>query len=1195
MAQKSFTQTLLGWFVNLLEDGRDLLTGEDTRKAIIADLGGNPSARSAPPTFPPAGLASAKAYRDAAEPDIEGFLAGIQDVRACVEALRSFVDSLDLDDKSEVADEVFRDLLDILAMNFVRLRAPLLYYSLQATSFAEDFSSVYGGRFGGFTGLGRAFRRLFEFLCSPSGFRAQVNFDDEAGVQRISDLTLLALAGLTTYGKLKVPKADDVMYGWDLVPGVPGSDLPTAVDRALARMLTVKFTGTHKGPITDGAPLTGTSLTSIAFLPRTQGGSGVFLSVGGGYEIDAEISKPWYISGQMQSTGTVSCLVRDSTGFEINGPDVGSDFRGGLAIEARPDPVTHKAFDIRLAPGTGIAVGLLRFEVMLTEPEITVKTIVRDGVLSVAKVFDSFLDRVIPADGLRVVCDFAVGYGTARGPFLEGQVPTVGPAGAPATTSPQLAAPGAAPVPPPLPPLPRPESNGPGVSVRIPIGKSLGPLTIHDVQVRVGFEGDGDDRAYLVDAASSVSTKLGPVLARVDRLGLRFAVKLPEDPEKRNLGFCDLDVSPVMPNGVALAIDAKGVVTGGGFLFRDHAQQLYAGVMQLTVHERITVKAFGLIATRLPDGTPGYSLIVFITAEDFRPIPLGMAATLQGIGGIVAINRTFDEQAMQEGLKNNTLGTLLFPRDPIRNAPEIIRNLAVTFPARMGSYLFGVLAKIGWFSPTLVLLELALIFEFGARRRLIALGRISALLPSRQNDLIRLNLDAMGVIDIDQGTASIDAVLVDSRLAHKFVLTGAMALRARWTAGPGTGFVLAVGGLNPRFPPPTGFPKLERITIALAAGNNPRLTCAAYFAITSNTIQFGARAQLYAGAHGFSLEGDVGFDVLVQLAPFHFVADFHASIQLKRGSRSLFKVAVAGELEGPRPLRVSGKASFEIFWCDFTVRFDKTLIEGEKPPLPPAVDVLAELRRAIAAPESWSTVTVGNRQHGVALRPLKPGATLVLDPLGKVVVKQAVVPLNTTRDIDTFGGAPVSGARRFTIAATLNGQGQQNGTVTDQFVPAQFFGMTDEEKLASPSFTEMDAGVVFGSDAVTFEASQVVRSPLTYESIVIDAAGKPSPAPDYELSAGRLAEQTQFGAAASAPVRRVGLARFREADLPKAAVMQTPRWVIASTNDVGTTAPAPGAGATWTELRAEVALLNRRAAPGTRQWQLVPLHETLSE
>src|SRR5690606_20557786 len=138
-------------------------------------------------------------------------------------------------------------------------------------------------------------------------------------------------------------------------------------------------------------------------------------------------------------------------------------------------------------------------------------------------------------------------------------------------------------------------------------------------------------------------------------------------------------------------------------------------VMQLTLGERITVKAFGLVATKLPDGTPGFSLIVFITAEGFKPIPIGMACTLQGIGGIVAVNRTFDEDAMREGLKNKTINSLLFPRDPIRNAPEIIRNLATTFPARSGSYLLGVLVKIGWFTPTLVTLDLALIFEFGAR------------------------------------------------------------------------------------------------------------------------------------------------------------------------------------------------------------------------------------------------------------------------------------------------------------------------------------------------------------------------------------------------------------------------------------------------------------------------------------------------
>ena len=185
-----------------------------------------------------------------------------------------------------------------------------------------------------------------------------------------------------------------------------------------------------------------------------------------------------------------------------------------------------------------------------------------------------------------------------------------------------------------------------------------------------------------------------------------------------------------------------GVASGGGFLFHDVADRDLCGRDAAVDQRALTLTAFGLIATRMPDGSRGYSLLVFITAEDFRPIQLGLGFTLLGIGGMVAINRTFDENVLREGLKNDTLGTLLFPRDPVRNAPAIISALAKAFPARSGSYLLGLLAKIGWFTPTLVLMELALILEFGARKRLLVLGRISALLPSPDNDLVRLNLDA---------------------------------------------------------------------------------------------------------------------------------------------------------------------------------------------------------------------------------------------------------------------------------------------------------------------------------------------------------------------------------------------------------------------------------------------------------------------
>ena len=585
---------------------------------------------------------------------------------------------------------------------------------------------------------------------------------------------------------------------------------------------------------------------------------------------------------------------------------------------------------------------------------------------------------------------------------------------------------------------------------------------------------------------------------------------------------------------------------------------------------------------------------MFITAEDFQPIQLGLGFKLEGIGGMLAINRTFDEAALREGLKNNTLGTLLFPVDPVRNAPEILRNLATVFPARIGSYLFGPMAKIGWATPTLIQMELALILEIGARRRLLVLGRISSILPSRDKDLIRLNMDAMGVFDFDVGTISLDAVLVDSRLLQKFVLTGSMAMRACLVPAR-AGFALAVGGMNPHFSPPVSMPKLDRITINLTSGDNPRFTCDAYFAVTANTIQFGSRATLYAAAYGFSVEGDVGFDVLVQLLPFHFLADFEASIQLKHGSTNLFMVRVTGALEGPRPLRVRAKATFEIFWCDFSIDFDKTLIDGEQPAPPPAVNALDELTRALSLPESWNADLPRERRHGVTMRKLPVGAPLSLDPLGELMVRQSVLPLNTNRDLDVFGGAPLSGARRFTItAATLNSTTHSVRPARDLFAPAQFFDLSDEDKLASPSFEEMDSGVVFGNDTIVFDesTSQRVYAPLEFETIIIDEAGLEAPvAAPYVLNGNRLRQQAGFSSVAKAAVRNTGLARFRNTAAAPTVTMATPDWVVASTTDLNVLAPDSIAGMSWGDARVAVEGLRHGHVGGAPQWQLVPAYE----
>ena len=118
------------------------------------------------------------------------------------------------------------------------------------------------------------------------------------------------------------------------------------------------------------------------------------------------------------------------------------------------------------------------------------------------------------------------------------------------------------------------------------------------------------------------------------------------------------------------------MVSGGGFLFRDAAEGVYAGVLQLSLHEMMTLTAFGLIATRMPDGRAGYSLIIFITAEDFPADAAGAGVHAAGCGrdggGAPDVRRGRAARGVEE---RHAGRRLLFPRNPVANAPALIAAL----------------------------------------------------------------------------------------------------------------------------------------------------------------------------------------------------------------------------------------------------------------------------------------------------------------------------------------------------------------------------------------------------------------------------------------------------------------------------------------------------------------------------------------
>ena len=735
---------------------------------------------------------------------------------------------------------------------------------------------------------------------------------------------------------------------------------------------------------------------------------------------------------------------------------------------------------------------------------------------------DGFINSILPAEALRAEFDLGVAWSNERGLAFRG-------AGS--------------------------------LDATLPVGLSIGGVTLSTVYLSL----QPRDASVLAEISASVGVSIGPVDAVVDRVGIAAAVTFPES--GGNLGVANLDFGFKQPNGVGLSID-EAAVSGGGFLYLDPAKGQYAGVVQLSIEGGINVTGLGLIETRLPDRAKGYSLMIIIVAEDFKPIPLGLGFNLTGIGGLLAINRTFAEEVLRSGLKNHTLDSTLFPQDPVRNAPQILSSLNQVFPPANGHHLFGPMAQITWGTPPLINADLGVVLEFGARLRLLILAQVVAILPKRENDLVRLQMDAVGVIDFDQGSAALDATLYDSRLLKKFVLTGDMAMRMKWEGSPN--FALAIGGLHPAFNPPANFPKLQRIAINLSSGDNPRIRCEAYFALTANTVQFGARAELYASAAGFSIQGGIGFDVLIQLDPFQFLAEFHAQVQLKRGSSNLFKVKVQGALAGPRPLHLRAKATFEILWWDVSIRVDKTLVGGEKPPLPEPIDVLPRLKEALGNLGNWVVQLPAGQRQMVTLR-AKPGAPtdVLLHPLGMLTVKQSVVPLNM--DISRFGQAAPAGARRFTISSVSlgsNGENQTAQPVNDFFAPAQFFEMSDDEKLSRPSFEPMDAGVTFISDAIVFTGDTsdwLEAKAIEFETWILDKGTNVAESADqvdpqgtklfYQLSPTLLGKQARFGAAGNSELRRIGKAKYRTT-IAKHSIAKE-GWTIVTTDDL-TVQPVTG-------------------------------------
>ena len=621
------------------------------------------------------------------------------------------------------------------------------------------------------------------------------------------------------------------------------------------------------------------------------------------------------------------------------------------------------------------------------------------------------------------------------------------------------------------------EGSG-GIEIAVPTHIQLGPIEIVTLYLRVTIADDGGRPSLPIELSGAFSANLGPLQAAVDRIGVIARLTFP--PDGGNLGPLDLGFEFKPPNGIGLAVDA-GIVKGGGYLYIDTERGEYAGVLELDIAGIVSVKAIGLITTRMPDGSDGFSLLIVITAEFGAGFQLGYGFTLLGLGGILGLHRTMNLPALVEGVRTNAIASVMFPQDVVANAQRILSDLKAFFPPQQDTFVIGPMAKIGWGTPTLASLSLGIIIEIPGNIAILGILRVA--LPADELAVIVLQVNFLGAIEFDKQRFYFFAALYDSRILF-LTIEGEMAVVAAF--GDDAVFVLSVGGFHPDFePPPLPVPVPKRIAVSIVDLPWAKLRVEGYFAVTSNSLQFGARLDLKLGFDDFGVQGHLAFDALFIFSPFSFIIAISASVSLRVFGIDVLTIRLSFKLSGPTPWRARGTGSISLLFWDFDVDFDETFGDAQDPQLP-AVAVLPLLEAELDKLDAWRALMPPNASPVVALRELDPLVdALVLHPVGTLEVTQRLMPLGES--ITKLGNAKATDIKRAVLEVDDSAL-TKRGDVVESFAPAQFNDLADAERLSRKSFEPGHGGIELSAAGEPVRCGPLVRRVVRFELITVDTA-----------------------------------------------------------------------------------------------------------
>lgn len=505
-----------------------------------------------------------------------------------------------------------------------------------------------------------------------------------------------------------------------------------------------------------------------------------------------------------------------------------------------------------------------------------------------------------------------------------------------------------------------------------------------------------------------------------------------------------------------------GPVQGSAAL--SHHDPDWTGVFNVAL-SGLAVTAFGVL-------TPSQQSFVAVLAAQFPEpgLQVGFGFALRGVGGVIGVNRHIDLDALRVGVQDGSAVHLLFPADPVAAYPQLEGLLRRVFPVAPGSVFTGPMFEVDW-GDRLVRAAVAVIVELPDPARLTILGRLRCALPDEANPLVDLRALIVGTFDPAVPETTLLASLRAGTIGG-ITIDGDLFVLVR--GGSQAAFVLAVGGLHPRFPAPPGVPPLRRVHIPLFAV----VRLEGYFALTSNSVQFGARAELAATIAGCGVHGYFAFDALFVWAPrFHLEASVSASLAVEVLGEDLVGIAFEINLSGPGPWRAKVHGRIELFLFDIPLDLEISFGApgADIEPLPPFT-VGARLQAALSVPQAW---TAGPPVDTAGVQVVTAaGGSPAVHPCGSLEVRQREVPLELR--IDRFDERPIAPQTWRLAGASVGGVAVPDVNAlprrSEPFAAGRYQQLPDDQQLARPAFERYEAGWVISAAETRLGQRREVRT-----------------------------------------------------------------------------------------------------------------------